>query len=563
LSRSEAKLIRPGLKHIVSAHSQPEQRGKDSYSPQSSTSPHCRKDEGEYNPVVLAIIARALDKTGVASETRRVHLDVFELAACILGVRASQTLVRHRHMEPWLRNHSCAAQRLLSKLERIRKRGKRAFIRLHGSATFTASSQRWQQGLRFVRSFFLSCTCRHPPFGETSRRGRRKRILASWLEKFRSELPAAGIEVPPKAELRDLVKRALRSGRRFIDYYGLQTARDHHDLLHERIWNFVADRCRRQREKYESISVMSSVGSSSPIETPNKRRKHTNMVKTKVQSEISTKEHPAGNFKSAEPEQPLHGQLQTQALPDAPSKLDQERQDANGCNGRPPIDALPTQPTDSELARLCVDWPNLSSTLERSERLQVVIAKGHSRRAVARAIGRSEGNIRQHLKFRYLTDEERQALEAGSVSGKKVLRKVQERVVSERLERLKLSKQEWTREVERLAKVAVDWLRGLDLNQPYLERLFGELGGGRGNIRLAEFARYAPKPWEIPTDKAPEAVIKACQPKGDTQTMSGPDYVNYCFAWYARWSQRVMPDRKLRDRVLCLVEGRLLYAPPQ
>ena len=46
------------------------------------------------------------------------------------------------------------------------------------------------------------------------------------------------------------------------------------------------------------------------------------MVKTKVQSEISTKEHPAGNFKSAEPEQPLHGQLQTQALPDAPSKLD-------------------------------------------------------------------------------------------------------------------------------------------------------------------------------------------------------------------------------------------------
>src|SRR5207249_3427931 len=103
--------------------------------------------------------------------------------------------------------------------------------------------------LRFVRSFFLSCTCRHPPFGETSRRGRRKRILASWLEKFRSALPAAGIEVPPKAELRDLVKRALRSGRRFIDYYGLQTARDHHDLLHERIWNFVADRCRRQRKK--------------------------------------------------------------------------------------------------------------------------------------------------------------------------------------------------------------------------------------------------------------------------------------------------------------------------
>ncbi len=81
------------------------------------------------------------------------------------------------------------------------------------------------------------------------RRGRRKRMVASWVEKFRSELPAAGIGVPPEAELRDLVKRALRSGRRFIDYYGLKTARDHHDLLHERIWNFVADRCRRRRKK--------------------------------------------------------------------------------------------------------------------------------------------------------------------------------------------------------------------------------------------------------------------------------------------------------------------------
>ena len=305
LSRSEARLIHPSLRRIITAHSQWEQRGKDSCSPQSSTSPHCRKDEGEYNPVVLAIIARALDKTGVASETRRVHLDVFELAACVVDVRATQTLIRHGHIEPWLRNHSCAVQRLLSKVERIRKRGKGAFIRLHGSAAFTASSQRWQRGLRFVRSFFLSCTCRHPPFGETSRGGRRKRMVASWVEKFRAELPAAGIGVPPEAELHDLVKRALRSGRRFFDYYGLMTARDHHDLLHERIWNFVADRCRRQR-KEESSSL---------IEIPNNGRKNTKIAKTKVQSEISTKEHLAGNFKSAEPEQPLDGQPKLWCFP--------------------------------------------------------------------------------------------------------------------------------------------------------------------------------------------------------------------------------------------------------
>src|SRR5438552_2237059 len=162
LSRSEARLIHPSLRRIISAHSQWGQSGKAGCSPRSSTSPHYRKDEGEYNPLVLAIIARALEKTTVASDTRRVHLDVFELAACILGVRATQTMIRHGHIEPWLRNHSRAVQRLLSKLERIRKRAKRAFLRLHGSATFTASSQRWQRGLRFERSFFLSCACLHP-----------------------------------------------------------------------------------------------------------------------------------------------------------------------------------------------------------------------------------------------------------------------------------------------------------------------------------------------------------------------------------------------------------------
>ena len=130
------------------------------------------------------------------------------------------------------------------------------------------------------------------------------------------------------------------------------------------------------------------------------------MPKTKVESEISTKEHLAGTLKSTEPEQPFDGETQAPALPDGRSKLDQERQDANGCNGTPPIDALPTQPADSELAQLRVDWSNLSP-LERSERVKVLIANGHSRRGLAKVIGCSEGSIRQHLRFSHLTDEER------------------------------------------------------------------------------------------------------------------------------------------------------------
>jgi len=160
-----------------------------------------------------------------------------------------------------------------------------------------------------------------------------------------------------------------------------------------------------------------------------------------------------------------------------------------------------------------------------------------------------------------VTADEKQALSEGSLSGKKALRKVQERKVRERLQCLMLSQEQRTKEIDRLVTVSLDWFRSLGLNKPYLEQLIYELGGGPYGIRRREFSRHAPELWQIPIGKDPEAVIKACRPKGDTQTMNGPDFLNFCFAWYARWSQRVMPDRKLRDRLLLLVEHRLVYAP--
>jgi hypothetical protein len=154
-------------------------------------------------------------------------------------VPANQPVPRHRHIEPWLANHACYVRRVLNKLERIRRQAKRAFLRDRGWDAFGAERQRWQAWLRFVRSDLLSAMGKRPLFG--SRRAIRKALLEECLETFRAELPAAGIEVPPERELRDLVKRALRSGRRYIRYYGRQTVRENPDLLQERLWNFVAD----------------------------------------------------------------------------------------------------------------------------------------------------------------------------------------------------------------------------------------------------------------------------------------------------------------------------------
>jgi hypothetical protein len=64
------------------------------------------------------------------------------------------------------------------------------------------------------------------------------------MKVLHNELPASGIEVPQEDKLRELVRCALRSARRFIKHYGRGTARSIPGLLRERILNFVTARCR-------------------------------------------------------------------------------------------------------------------------------------------------------------------------------------------------------------------------------------------------------------------------------------------------------------------------------
>ena len=122
-------------------------------------------------------------------------------------------------------------------------------------------------------------------------------------------------------------------------------------------------------------------------------------IKTKAQAETSNTEYLAGISKSAEPEQSLDGQTQTPALPDAQLNLDRESERVSGSTGIPSADGVPAiQAEDPDLARLRADWPSLAP-LDRTERLKALIANNHSRRALARAIGCSEGSVRQYLNF--------------------------------------------------------------------------------------------------------------------------------------------------------------------
>jgi len=68
------------------------------------------------------------------------------------------------------------------------------------------------------------------------------------MDYFNEELPDAGLQVPPAKELRNLIRRALRSARRVTADMGLLAVRRDGACLRDRIRNFVTDRCRSLHE---------------------------------------------------------------------------------------------------------------------------------------------------------------------------------------------------------------------------------------------------------------------------------------------------------------------------
>ena len=74
----------------------------------------------------------------------------------------------------------------------------------------------------------LFCTCiRQWPLAA----GVCRRFLeVEWISYFRDELSELGLEAPPDPELRNLVRQALRMGRRTIRGYGRTWAHENHEI---------------------------------------------------------------------------------------------------------------------------------------------------------------------------------------------------------------------------------------------------------------------------------------------------------------------------------------------
>ena len=249
ISRDEAMLIRRGLVWLVAKHHRWKASGSALNSPAIFASHRPRIDEGEFSAECQATVLHVAVVTSndFKAQSRRLRLDPIELAACIPGVRVTEMMPRHGHLKPCPSSYRVRSRRLLAKLERLLKRAKRAYIRVHGQRAFAHASHQWQQYVRFARAYFLFCTCHRTSFLRSGTKVRRRLIQDRWMEYFRHELPVRGLEIPPEPELRDLVRRPLRVGKRLIRYHGWKTAHDNPDPLQERMKNYVIRRCHRSK----------------------------------------------------------------------------------------------------------------------------------------------------------------------------------------------------------------------------------------------------------------------------------------------------------------------------
>jgi hypothetical protein len=81
-----------------------------------------------------------------------------------------------------------------------------------------------------------------------------------------------------------------------------------------------------------------------------------------------------------------------------------------------------------------------------------------------------------------------------------------------------------------------------------------ELKTAPDTIRKVEFQAQAPLPGEIIANKDPAEVIRDCRPK-EPKIQRMPDWANFCFVWFSRLMQRLLPDRPTRQAAIFVAEA--------
>lgn len=200
---------------------------------------------GRFDPQMMAAIERTAQKMASVSGVRkRLQLDAFEFAACLLALRLVHPARRLAPETPADPAATRAWEEPYTHVERHWKRAKRAYVAAKGAAAFAEASQRWKQHVLWLR---LRLFAGGSQLGVRTLAGRhiwerRMRRLETWQQALRQDLVKRRYTIPPEREFRSLVRQALRAARRKFgsvqDAVNLQGSRE----IQQFLFGFVSKR---------------------------------------------------------------------------------------------------------------------------------------------------------------------------------------------------------------------------------------------------------------------------------------------------------------------------------
>ncbi len=234
--------IRPGLQLIVARLRYYEKSGGLPYQRPQSFS-QLAHDSGTYDADLALLLESLARKIAVGRKSRRLRLNAFELAACILGARITRQQAQHGHIEC----QGASAQRcrrLVALLEKYRKRAKRLAEGARGSAAWKESSSHWREFVLWLRLHLLHCSCGRPVF-PGSRRWNRT-VIDALEQRVRRGLAGAGLCAPEPAVLRRYIRMLLRYIRRDRTEFGVRSLLVNRDWAQPFLAQFVEKRCAKE-----------------------------------------------------------------------------------------------------------------------------------------------------------------------------------------------------------------------------------------------------------------------------------------------------------------------------
>ena len=162
--------------------------------------------DAEMGQRIMTVACEVLDMTA----TRKIRLDVFDLATAAMALRVAGTLARNRGTSLETRS----VDDLRAKLERYRKRAKRQAIAVIGKAAYAVLAETWKKYQGWVRYNLLQFTVVIPvkwnnkPLMREQRQKLEIMITRALVEHQRSPLPLEEV-----ARMALLAKNDLRRGR--------------------------------------------------------------------------------------------------------------------------------------------------------------------------------------------------------------------------------------------------------------------------------------------------------------------------------------------------------------